>query len=222
MQFRIAIAAASLFCLVALSPAVSAGEDTMDAFEHSETQVPFPAEFKAEFQTNLEDMFVLTAADEPQGVGLKNKLISNLKAMMGKENVDGEDTGTQPDIDLTARRGVFSKNGWKGYMAFVKQSHIYLKKISQEYGMGNGLIIMSGTLDEGKQRYWLGPEDKDKIVFTGKGHFTCRAMETMMCDSKFRIHIAFGPQDAETFSDVVITDWLVEFLNDKGRPVKKD
>ncbi len=221
MQLKLSIAAAFLSCLVAFSTGVLAEDDPMDVYDHAETPAPLPDEFKAEFQVNLEDMFVLTAADEAKGAGLKSKLLNNLKAMMGKE-VDGEDTGTQPDTDLTERRSAFTKNGWKGYMDFVKRGQLFLKKVSKQYEMGNGLIIMSGTLDEGKQRYWLGPEDKDKIVFTGKGHFICRAMESVMCDSKFRIHIAYGPQDAETFADVVITDWLVEFLNEKDRPIKKD
>jgi hypothetical protein len=96
-----------------------------------------------------------------------------------------------------------------------------MEKIAREYDMGAGLIISSGALDQ-KQRYWLGPEGHDSIIFTAKGRLTCRAMETVMCDAPFRLHIAFTPQDSETFSDVVITAWLVQFLNDKGRPVNRN
>lgn len=214
--------AAFLFCLVFLSPVLSHGAEQEDPFEHSSTQVPFSADFKADFQVNLEDMFVLTAADDPAGEGARKKLLSNLKALLGRGEDGGEDSGTAPDADITKRRPYFTKHGWQGYMEFVKQSQSILHNITAQYGMGNGIIIMSGEMDDKKSKFWLGPEEKDAIVYTGKGHVICRSMESVMCDTKFRIHIAFTPQDPDSFSDVVITNWLVEYLNDRDRPIYHD
>lgn len=220
MSLKTSIIAASLFCLVLMSPVLSMGaQEQEDPFEHLDTQVPFSPDFKADFQSSIEEMFILTAADDPQGEGARKKFLSNLKALLGHAEDDGEDTGTQPDVDLTKRRAYFSKSGWKGYMEFVKEGQVFLKETAGKYDMGNGIIILTGTMDDKKQRYWLGPEEKDRIVYSSKGHFICRAMESVMCDSKFRIHIAFTPQDPDTFSDVVITAWQVEFLNDKDRPI---
>lgn len=211
----------ALTCALFLAPATIYAQGQADIFEHSETRAPVSPEFTADFQPGVEELFLLTAADEPKGTEVKRKLLNNLKALVGKGDPT-EDTGTQPDTDLTARRVHFSKQGWKGYMDFVREGQLFLKRVARQYEMGSGLIIMQGALDEKSPRYWLGPEDKDSIIFTAKGSFTCRAMDTLMCDNKFRVYIAYGPQDAEGFGDVVIRGWLVEFLNDKGRPIKRD
>lgn len=214
--------AALLSCLVAMAPAVSHAYDEMEQFIHSEAQMPLPEEFKSDFQVNIEDMFVLSVADDPEGTDAGSKLLNSLSAMMG-EGVDATsvDTGTAPDVDLNKRRPSFSKNGWAGYMSTVKQIHSYMKQVGAEYNMGTGLIISSGALDA-KQRFWVGPDGHDSIVFSGKGRITCRAMETVMCDAPFRLYITFTPQDAESFSDVVITAWMVQFLNEKGKALNRN
>lgn len=221
MPFRTHIIAA-LFCLAMMVPAVSYGAaEEENVFAHSEAQVPYPDEFKAEFQTNIEDLFILSVTDDPEGTGARGKLLNSLKAMMGEgAEATGEESGTAPDVDLNKRRPYFTKQGWSGYMAFVKQSRKYMEQVAGQYDMGNGLLIMSGALDA-KQRYWLGPEGTDRIVFTAKGRVSCRAMETVMCDTPFRMQVVFSPQDAESFSDVVISAWEVVFLNEKGRPVNR-
>jgi len=214
--------AALMLCLAVMAPAASRGADEMDQFIHSETQVAVPEEFRADFQLNVEDMFVLSISDDPEGTGAGSRLLNSLQAMMGQggETV-GADTGTAPDVDLNKRRPSFSKNGWSGYLHFVKQARSYMKKVAGEYSMGSGLVISSAALDA-KQRYWLGPEGHDSIIFSAKGRISCRAMETVMCDAPFRVHIAFTPQDPDNFSDVVITAWMVQFLNEKGRALNRN
>lgn len=221
MRLSSAIAALFLLCALATAPA-RAAEDKMDIFDHADTRAQVSPEFTADFQPGIEELFLLTAADEPNGEGVKRKLLNNLKAMLGRESIDGEDSGTQPDTDLNERREHFSKDGWKGYLSFVREANIFLKKLSQEYGMGSGIIIMTGSLAEGTEKYYNGPEDRDLVVFTAKGSFSCRASDTMLCDQKFRVFVTYGPSDAEGFGDVVIRGWRVDFLNDKGRMIRKD